>query len=223
MSRVELRDPVKTYNKFSVADFSKTTSGLDWSSMLTSMKVSKADSVLCNNPTFFKTANSLLSAVPLDTWKAYLQWAIIKNTAAYLSSDFVNRQFQFSQVLSGQKQITPRWQRMSGMVDNNLGELLGQLYVEKYFNDAAKQRMLALVKNVQQTLADRINRLDWMSDATKQQAMGKLNAIVNKIGFPDKWETYPGVVINRNDLFGSLRSVNEWAYNDMVNHIGKPV
>jgi putative endopeptidase len=223
LSRVELRDPVKTYNKFSVADFSKTTSGLDWSAMLVSMKVSKADSILCNNPTFFKTANSLLSAVPLDTWKAYLQWAIIKNTAAYLSSDFVNRQFQFSQVLSGQKQITPRWQRMSGMVDNNLGELLGQLYVEKYFNDAAKQRMLALVKNVQQTLADRINRLDWMSDATKQQAMGKLNAIVNKIGFPDKWETYEGVVINRNDLLGSLRSVNEWAYNDMVNHMGKPV
>ena len=95
LSRVELRDPVKTYNKFSVADFSKTTSGLDWSVMLTSMKVSKADSILCNNPTFFKTANSLLSAVPLESWKAYLQWAIIKNTAGYLSSDFVNRQFQF--------------------------------------------------------------------------------------------------------------------------------
>jgi len=223
MSRVELRDPVKTYNKFSVEDFSNTTSGLDWSSMLASMKVQHADSVLCNNPTFFKTANSLLSAVPLDTWKAYLQWAILKNTAAYLSSDFVNRQFQFNQVLSGQKQITPRWQRMSAMVDNNLGELLGQLYVEKYFNESAKQRMLALVKNVQQTLGERINRLDWMSDSTKQQAMIKLNAIVNKIGFPDKWETYEGVVISRTDLLGSLRSVNDWAYDDMVNHMGKPV
>jgi putative endopeptidase len=182
LSRVELRDPVKTYNKFSVADFSKTTPGLDWSSILISMKVSAADSILTNNPSFFKTANSLLSAVPLEVWKAYLQWAMIKNTAAYLSSDFVNRQFQFNQVLSGQKQITPRWQRMSSMVDNNLGELLGQLYVEKYFNESAKQRMLALVKNVQQALAERINRLEWMSDATKQQAIGKLNAIVNKIG-----------------------------------------
>src|SRR6185312_4741281 len=128
----------------------------------TEMKVANADSILCNNPSFFKTANSLLSAVPIDVWKAYLQWAIIKNSAAYLSSDFVNRQFQFNQVLSGQKQITPRWQRMSSTVDNDLGELLGQLYVEKYFNEAAKQRMLALVKNVQETFAERIKRLDWM-------------------------------------------------------------
>ncbi len=223
LSRVELRDPVKTYNKFSVADFSKLTPGLDWNSLLASMKVTTADSILSNNPAFFKTVNSLLTAVPVDVWKAYLQWAIIKNNAGYLSSAFVNRQFQFSQVLSGQKQITPRWQRMSSMVDNNLGELLGQLYVQKYFTDAAKQRMLALVKNVQQTFADRINRLDWMSDSTKQQAIIKLNAIVNKIGFPDKWETYPGVVINRNDLIGSLRSVDDWSYNDMVSHMGKPV
>ncbi len=223
MSRVEMRDPIKTYNKFSIADFNKLTPTLDWKAMLAEMKVTNADSILCNNPTFFKTVNSLLSAVPVDVWKAYLQWAVIKNTAGYLSSDFVNRQFAFNQILSGQKQITPRWQRMSSMVDNNLGELLGQLYVEKYFNDAAKQRMLALVKNVQQTLANRIQRLDWMSDSTKQQATVKLNAIVNKIGFPDKWETYDGVVINRNDLLGSLKSVNEWAYNDMVSHMGKPV
>lgn len=223
LSRVELRDPIKTYNKFSVDDFSKQTSGLDWKALLAAMKVSSADSILCNNPSFFKTINSLLTAVPVDVWKAYLQWAVIKNTAAYLSSDFVNRQFQFNQVLTGQKQITPRWQRMSAMVDGNLGELLGQLYVEKYFNDAAKQRMLVLVKNVQQTLLERINRLDWMSDSTKQQAGIKLNAIINKIGFPDKWETYTGVVINRNDLLASLRSINEWAYNDMVNRMGKPV
>jgi putative endopeptidase len=223
LSRVELRDPVKTYNKFSVDDFSKLTPGLDWSSLLASMKVSKADSILSNNPDFFKTVNSLLTAVPVDVWKAYLQWAVIKNNAAFLSSAFVNRQFQFNQVLSGQKQITPRWQRMSSLVDNNIGELLGQLYVEKYFTDAAKQRMLALVKNVQQTFADRINRLDWMSDSTKKQAMVKLDAIVNKIGFPDKWETYDGVVINKNDLIASLRSVDEWHYNDMVNRMGKPV
>jgi putative endopeptidase len=223
LSRVELRDPIKTYNKFSVADFSKLTPGLDWSSLLASMKVTKADSIISNNPDFFKTVNSLLTAVPVNVWKAYLQWAVIKNNAGFLSSAFVNRQFQFNQVLSGQKQITPRWQRMSALVDNNLGELLGQLYVEKYFTDAAKQRMLALVKNVQQTFSDRINRLDWMSDVTKQQAINKLNAIVNKIGFPDKWETYEGVVINRNDLEASLLSLDEWHYNDMVNHMGKPV
>ena len=141
-----------------------------------------------------------------------------------MSSTFVNRQFQFSQVLSGQKQITPRWQRMSAMVDNNLGELLGQLYVEKYFTDAAKQRMLASGKKCSANFCRQDTTvLDWMSDSTKQQAIIKLNAIVNKIGFPDKWETYPGVVINRNDLIGSLTSVDEWSYNDMVKHMGKPV
>lgn len=223
LSRVEMRDPIKTYNKFSVDDFSKLTPGLDWKNLFALMKVSNADSLLCNNPAFFKTINSLLTGVPVDVWKAYLQWAVIKNSAAYLSSDFVNRQFQFTQVLTGQKQITPRWQRMSALVDGNLGELLGQLYVQQYFNDAAKQRMLALVKNVQQTFADRINRLGWMSDSTKQQAIIKLTAIVNKIGFPDKWETYPGVVINKNDLIGSLRSIDEWSYNDNVSRMGKPV
>ncbi len=223
LSRVELRDPVKTYNKFSIADFSKTTPGIDWKTMFAAMKVTTADSLLVNNPAFFKTADALLSGVPLATWKAYLQWSVIKSSAAYMSDVFVQRQFQFNKVLSGQKQITPRWQRMSALTDGGLGELLGQLYVEKYFNDAAKQKMMALVKNIQQTFADRIHQLDWMSDSTKDQALIKLNAIVNKIGFPDKWETYDGVVINRNDLIGNVRSINTWAYNKMVNKMGKPV
>jgi putative endopeptidase len=223
MSRVEMRDPKKTYNKFSLADLSKTTPGMDWKALLATMKVNQGDSILVNNPSFIKTGNSLFSAVPLDTWKAYLQWAVIKTYAPYLSNDFVTRNFKFNQVLSGQKEITPRWQRMTSLVDNNLGELLGQLYVQKYFNDAAKQRMLALVKNVQQTFADRIHRLDWMSDVTKQKALEKLQAIVNKIGFPDKWETYDGVVMKRNDLIANINSLNEWGYNKMVTRMGKPV
>ena len=223
LSRVELRDPIKTYNKFSVADFNKTTPGLDWKTLFASMKVNGVDSLLVNNPAFFKTADALLTAVPVEAWKAYLQWAVIKSSAPYLSSAFVNRQFEFSKVLSGQKQITPRWQRMSSMIDNNLGELLGQLYVEKYFNAAAKERMLALVKNVQETFGSRIERLDWMSDSTKQRALEKLHAIVNKIGFPDKWETYPGVTISKDHLIDDIRSINQFEYNKMVNRIGKPV
>jgi len=223
LSRVELRDPIKTYNKFSVADFAKTTPGLDWKTLFAQMKIPGADSLLVNNPTFFKTADALLSAVPVDAWKAYLQWAVIKSAAPYLSTAFVNRQFEFTRILNGQKQITPRWQRMSSMVDNNLGELLGQLYVEKYFDNAAKQRMLALVKNVQETFASRIEKLDWMSDSTKQRALEKLHAIVNKIGFPDKWETYPGVNINKTQIVQDLRNIDQFEYNKMVNKLGKPV
>src|SRR5207247_11124429 len=102
-------------------------------------------------------------------------WAVIKSRAPYLNNAFVNRQFQFNKVLSGQKELTPRWQRMSAFADGSLGELLGQLYVEKYFTDSAKKRMLALVKNVQQTFGDRIQRLDWMSDSTKKKTMEKVN------------------------------------------------
>lgn len=223
MSRVERRDPKKTYNKFSVAEFSKLTPGFDWKTLMKSMKVTGADSLLVDNPDFFKGADALLSAVPLDTWRAYLQWRVIESATPYLSSAFVNRSFDFTQVMTGQKEITPRWQTISSLLDRSLGELVGQLYVKKYFTEAAKQRMLALVQNVQETFADRINRLTWMSDSTKEQALIKLHAIVNKIGYPDKWETYPGVVIKRNDFFGNVQSVSEFKYNKMAGRMGKPV
>jgi len=223
LTRVEMRDPKKTYNKFAVADFSKMTPGFDWKNLMASMKVTGADSILVNNPEFFKGADALFSAVPLDTWKAYLEWRVIESAAPYLSSDFVNRSFEFTKVMTGQKEITPRWQTISSLLDRSLGELVGQLYVKKYFTEAAKQRMLALVQNVQQTFADRINRLTWMSDSTKQQALVKLHAIVNKIGFPDKWETYPGVVIKRNDFYGNVKSVSEFNYNKMAGRMGTAV
>jgi putative endopeptidase len=223
MSRVEMRDPVKTYNKFSVAAFSKTTPNLNWVALLVQMQVKGADSLLVNNPAFFKAADSLFVAVPVADWKAYLQWATLKSKAPYLSSAFVKRNFEFTRVLSGQKEMTPRWQTMTGVVDGNLGELLGQLYVEKYFTADAKQRMLAMVKNIQETFAGRIRRVDWMEEATRQKALEKLDAIVNKIGFPDKWETYNGVVISRTDLVGNIDRVNEWEYQDMVRRMGQPV
>jgi putative endopeptidase len=223
LSRVALRDPIKTYNKFSVADFTKSTPGIEWKTVLTNLKVKGADTLLTNNPDFFRTADVLLSSVPSETWSAYLQWSVIKATAPFLSSPFVSRQFEFNKVLSGQKVNAPRWQRMSAMVDRSLGELLGQLYVEKYFTAAAKQRMLALVKNMQTTFDDRINKLEWMSDVTKQKAKEKLTAIVNKIGFPDKWETYTGVTISRTDMIGNVMSANVWAYDKMVNRLGTKV
>jgi putative endopeptidase len=223
MSRVEMRDPKKTYNKYAVTDFTKLTPGFDWKSLLTRMKVNHADRLLVNNPDFFKGADALFTAVPLETWKAYLQWHILNSAAPYLSNAFVKREFEFNKVITGQKEITPRWISMTGLLDGNLGELVGQLYVEKYFNDAAKQRMMALVTNVEETFSNRIERLSWMSDSTKQQAKLKLHAIVKKIGFPDKWETYPGVIINRNNFYENLLSIYAFKYNKMVNRMGKPV
>ena len=223
MSRVEMRDPKKTYNKYAVSDFTQLTPGFDWKILMATMKVDNVDSLLVNNPGFFQGADALFTAVPLDTWKAYLQWHIINSAAPYLSRPFVKRVFEFNKVITGQKEMAPRWISMTGLLDGSLGELVGQLYVKKYFDEAAKQRMIALVTNVEETFADRISRLTWMSDSTKQQAKVKLQSIVKKIGFPDKWESYPGVIINRDNFYGNLLSIYAFKYNKMVNRMGQPV
>ena len=223
MSRVEMRDPYKTYNKYSLKDLTAMTPGLNWSALLPAMKINGADSVLVNNPSFFKTADVLLSAVSVNDWKNYLQWSIIKSAAPYLSSPFVNQSFQFTKVLSGQKEQTPRWERMSGLIDGSLGDLLGQMYVSKYFKPEAKLRMQELVGNLQNTFESRIQQLNWMSNETKVKALEKLHAFTKKIAYPDKWKTYDGVVIDKNDFVGNVLSTRQWAYNYMVSRMGQPV
>ncbi|HEX8461625.1 MAG TPA: M13 family metallopeptidase N-terminal domain-containing protein, partial [Segetibacter sp.] len=192
-SRVEMRDPYKTYNKFAIKDLGTLTPDMNWSNLLVQMKVQNADSVLVDNPAFFKTADLLLGVLPVNDWKSYLRWTVLKTSASYLSTPFVDANFRFSQVLSGQKEQTPRWQRMAGVLDNSLGEMLGQLYVERYFKPEAKQRMQALVNNLQTSFEARINRVDWMSEATKKKGIEKLHSFTKKIAYPDKWKEYEGV------------------------------
>lgn len=223
LSRVALRDPNATYNKFTVVEFSKTTPHLNWVQLLPAMKAPGQTTLLVGEPKFFVCADSLLAATPVGDWKVYLKWNILKGSAGALSSPFINANFKFSQALSGQKVMAPRNERMSGMVDGSLGELLGQLYVQKYFTPAAKQYMVNLVNNLKVTLGDRIKRLDWMSDETKSRALKKLAAFTVKIGYPDKWQTYDGVIISRNNYVANLRSVGAWRYNYMVSQLGKPV
>ncbi|MBO9617728.1 MAG: M13 family metallopeptidase [Niabella sp.] len=223
LSRVEMRDAYKTYNKFAVDDLSKTTPGLDWKATLADLNVKGQDTVLVNNPAFLVTAAQLLRSVPLADWKVYLKWSILKNAAGGLSSPFVKANFAFTQALTGQKIQTPRWQRMSSLTDNSIGELLGQLYVKEYFKPAAKVRMEELVANLRKAFALRIKSLDWMSEETKQKALAKLAAFHPKIAYPDKWENYDGLVINRNTFFENNRNVDAWGYNFMINKLGKPV
>jgi putative endopeptidase len=223
LSRTEMRDPNKTYNKFAVTDFSKTTPHLNWAQLMPLMKVPGQDTVLVSQPGFFKAADDLLAATPVADWKIYLQWNILKNSASALSSPFVKANFDYGSVLSGQKVQTPRNERMSGLVDGSLGELLGQLYVEKYFTPAAKQYMVNLVNNLKVTLGERIQHLDWMSDVTKEKALKKLAAFSVKIGYPDKWQPYAGLAIERNDYAGNLKRISKWRYNFNVSQLGKPV
>ena len=224
MSRVEMRDPVKLYNKFSVDGLSAKTPSLNWRKILLQSGYGIGqDSIIVSNPRFMVFADSLLNAVPLNDWKVFLQWNVIRDAAPYLSNAFVNANFIYNQAISGQKEQTPRWQRMSGLIDGQLGDLLGQLYVDKYFNIDAKKRMLELVNNLQETFEERITKLDWMSGETKARALGKLNAFTKKIGFPDKWKTYEGLEIKKDDFLGNLIRCNQWQYNYNVNRLGRPV
>jgi putative endopeptidase len=223
LSRVEMRDAYRTYNKFSLADFSRKTPQLQWQQILPALKVKGQDSILVNNPAFFVTADSLLQTVPVAHWKTYLQWYVLRGAAPYLSKDFVDANFAFNQVITGQKIATPRWQRISSLTDGNIGELLGQLYVKDYFKPAAKARMEELVSNLRKAYANRIQQLDWMSDATKQKALAKLAAFRPKIAYPDKWQTYDGLTISRNSFFQNMRNADAWGYNYMVSRLGKPV
>lgn len=223
LSRVAQRDPNVTYNKFSVADFSKTTPHLNWVKILPMLKVTGQDTIIVGQPAFFKDADALLAATSVDDWKTYLKWNILRGSAGTLSSPFVNASFDYSSALSGQKVQTPRNERMSGLIDGSIGELLGQLYVEKYFTPAAKKYMIDLVNNLKVTLGERIQRLDWMSAETKARALKKLAAFRVKIGYPDKWEVYAGLVINRDDYAGNLKRIAVWRNNFNVSRLGKPV
>lgn len=223
LSRVEMRDAYKTYNKLQLEDFDKTTAGLNWRKILADLKVTGEDSVIVNNPAFFKTIAELLNTVPLQQWKTYLQWQVLKSSASYLSTAFVDASFNFNKMLSGQKIPTPRWQQISSLTDGSIGELLGQLYVKEYFKPEAKQRMAELVANLRKAFAERIKNLEWMSPETKQKAQAKLAAFNPKIGYPEQWKNYDGLVIKKDLFFENVKNVNEWNYNYMISQLGKPI
>jgi putative endopeptidase len=223
MSRIQMRDPNATYHKFSVQDFNTNTPNMRWDLLLKDAKIMGADSMLVSNPEFMKTVDAMLVSVPASEWRSYLRWNLIKTAAPYLSSAFVKADFEFNSVQTGQKVQTPRWQRMSSLIDRMLGDMVGELYVEKYFKPEAKDYMVKMVDNLQSTFANRITHLDWMSEDTKVKALQKLNAIAKKIAYPDKWRAYEGVTASKNNFFNNVRAGSVWFYNYNVERMGKPV
>lgn len=219
---VELRDPEANYHKITVKEISSKAPNLNWTVLLNSLGV-KQDTVFVGQPAFYTALSGLLKSVPVADWKNYLRFHFIDNYAPYLSSAFVNADFEIGKLLSGQRALQPRWKRMTALTDGNLGDALGQLYVKKYFPPEAKQRILDLVNNLQQTYRDRIENLSWMSDSTKQKALAKLNAITKKIGYPDKWKDYSSIDITRDNLIQNLKNTGHYIYAYNVNKIGKPV
>ncbi len=224
LTRVEMRDPYKLYNKFSLDGFSALTPGIDWKTMYTNMKVPAQDSCIVATTKFFGEFAKQLKATPIDVWKKYLKFHTTNDMAPFLSSNLSDARFDFyGTTVRGQKTQKPRWQRVLGTVDGSVGELLGQMYVEKHFKPEAKQRMMELLKNLQDTYAERIKRLDWMSDVTKQKALAKLNTFIKKIGYPDKWRDYSKLEIKGNDYVKNIMAASAFEYNYMINKLGKPV
>jgi len=224
MTRVEMRDPYKLYNKYGLSEINKKTPGLDWKVLLTKLKVKGEDSVIVGMPNFFVEVAKDMKAVPIATWKKYLEYHLVNNLSSYLSSGFDSTHFNFyGKTMRGTQEQEPRWKRVMAIVDNSEGELLGQLYVDRNFKPEAKKRMVELVNNLQQTYADRIEKLDWMSDVTKKKALMKLNAFMKKIGYPDKWKDYSKLTIVSNDYIKNILASAKWSYDFELSKLGRAV
>jgi len=220
---VELRDPVKNYNKFAVADFQKQIPDIDFKDVLSRLGA-KTDTVLVGQPKYYQALDGLLKSQPIDLWKNELKFTALNGAANSLSKPFRDARFDFfGKTLSGQKVQKPRWKKMVSNVDAGLGELLGQVYVEKYFTPDAKKRMLDLVNNLQSVYKDRIEKNTWMSDATKKKAVEKLAAFTKKIGYPDKWKKYDDVTISKDAYYANQRSIAKHDYKENLDKLGKPV
>jgi putative endopeptidase len=223
LTPVELRDPVKNYNKFTVTDFQKQVPDIDMKKVLGELDV-KVDTILVGQPKYFAALDGLLKNTPIDIWKSKLKFDALNGAANALSKDFRDARFEFfGKTMSGQKVQKERWKKMVSTVDADLGELLGQIYAEKYFTADAKTRMLALVNNLQSVYRERIQKLDWMSPDTKKRALAKLDAFTKKIGYPDKWKTYDDVTIDKGAYYANLQSVSRHNYKEMIHKMGKPV
>ena len=219
---VELRDPQKNYNKMALTDLEKQAPNIHWKNYFDKISV-KVDTVNVGQPGYFKGLNNLLASQPLEQWKTKMKFDYISHNANYLSKDFLDADFNFSKTFSGQKKDSDRWKKMVNWTDQGLGDLLGQLYVKKYFTDTAKSRMDELVSNLQKAFAVRIKNLDWMSDSTKQKALVKLNTFLKKIGYPTKWKNFDNVTIDKNNFFANVQNIRLHNAKEMIAKIGKPV
>ncbi len=219
---VEQRDPQKNYNKMSVADLDKQGPNINWPQFFSKMNV-KVDSVNVGQPEYYTGLSKLLSVQPIEEWKNKVKFEYIANHTSLLSKAFIEAKFDYNKTFSGKTKDDPRWKKIVARVDGGMGDLLGQLYVKKYFTEAAKQRMDELVNNLQKAFEARIKNLDWMSDSTKQRALVKLNTFLKKIGYPSKWKNFDDVAISKNDFFANAKSVQAHEQKEKLGKIGKPV
>ena len=223
-SATELRDPEANYHKMSFDELKKTISGIDWDAYMKGLGIQVPAELNVEQVEPIQEVARLMNTLPLSKHVSYLEYNLLDAAASCLSDDFVAARFDFyGKVLSGRQVNQPRWKRAVNSVNGMLGELVGEMYVEKYFPAAAKERMVKLVKNLQTALGERIDAQEWMSDSTKIRAHEKLATFHVKVGYPDKWKDYSKLEIKNDSYWANVCRASEWGFNDMYSRIGKPV
>lgn len=224
LTRVEKRDPYKLFHVLNRAELKASTPHFDWDVYLREQGLEGVASVNVTEPAFFKEFDSLIGSESLPKWKTYLRFQVAHARAPYLSQAFVDADFDFyRKTLRGVAQDLPRWKKCVRLVDRNLGEALGQVFVARTFSAETKARTIEMTKYVEEAMADEIGKLDWMSAETKKKAMEKLGTIVNKLGYPDRWRDYSALTVNRRDFMGNLRRATVFESKRTLAKIGKPV
>jgi endothelin-converting enzyme/putative endopeptidase len=224
LTRVERRDPYKLKHKMTVSDLYKIAPDFDWNVFFSTSSVPDFKILNVSWPDFFKDVDSQIKSASLEDWQTYIRWHIAHSRAPFLSSAFVDENFEFyRKYLRGATELQPRWKRCVQYVDGNLGEALGQVYVRKTFGPELKASTVEMTRQIEDAMALRIQQLDWMSPATKQQAIVKLKAVRNKVGYPDKWRDYSSVTIKLDDYYGNDVRATEFEEKRQIAKVGQPV
>jgi putative endopeptidase len=224
LTRVELRDPHKVFHKMTRAEFEALAPALDWKYYFTASKLDGMKVVNVTEPAYYKKLQELLGTHPIAQWREFLRWNLIRDASPYLSSKFADPQFDFyGRYLRGIPQQRPRWRRCVAWVDRDLGEALGQVFVAKTFTPDTKDRTLTMTKEIEVAMERDLQTLPWMGDDTRKQALAKLHAIVNKVGYPDRWRDYSALSIKPDDFAGNVIRASEFEDRRQLNKIGKPL
>ncbi len=224
MTRLERRDPHKTYNKSNLEELSKLAPDYNWSAYFDGIGVGDPGKIIVGQPLFFKELSKMMAEVSVEDWKVYLHWNILNTAAAYLNKEIDAQNFEFyGKALSGQEKQEPRWKRVLDLTSGVMGEAIGQVYVAKYFPPEAKERMVKLVSNLKESLGNRIDNLEWMSGETKQKAHEKLATIKLKIGYPDKWRSYDDLEVKSDAYILNLMRAAKFGREYNLSKLNKPV
>ncbi len=219
----DLRDPYLNYNKMDIATLTKTAANINWADFFKNTGITKIDSVIVGQPEFYTALSNEIKNTSIADWKNYLKFHLVQSNSGYLDKTSFDNFFAYRQSLSGAKEPRPRWKRVLDAEEGAMGEALGQLFVKEYFNETAKKRYTDMVEAVRDALKERITKLSWMTDSTKQKAFAKLAKISKKVGYPDKWKDFSSLKIDKGPFVLNVQRANIWWSNYYINKLGKPV